>query len=67
MKTVALDVHKRFAEIAVHESGALRRLGRTETSELRAFAELTIMWCWSRRGARPVGRGGFLAGDVGAG
>lgn len=39
MRTVALDVHKRFAEIAVHEDGALRRLGRIETGQLRAFAE----------------------------
>lgn len=39
MRTVALDVHKRFAEIAVHEDGSLRRLGRIETSQLRAFAE----------------------------
>ena len=39
MRTVALDVHKRFAEVAVHEDGGLRRLGRIETSQLRAFAE----------------------------
>jgi transposase len=39
MRTVALDVHKRFAEVAVHERGEVRRLGRIETSELRAFAE----------------------------
>jgi transposase len=39
MRTVALDVHKRFAEVAVHEHGEVRRLGRVETSELRAFAE----------------------------
>jgi transposase len=39
MRTVALDVHKRFAEIAVHEDGGLRRLGRIETSQLRAFAD----------------------------
>jgi hypothetical protein len=32
MRTVALDVHKRFAEVAVHEDGALRRLGRIETA-----------------------------------
>jgi hypothetical protein len=31
MRTVALDVHKRFAEVAVHENGGLRRLGRIET------------------------------------
>ena len=39
MRTVALDVHKRFAEIAVHQDGGLRRLGRIETGQLRAFAE----------------------------
>ena len=32
-------VHKRFAEVAVHEDGGLRRLGRIETGQLRAFAE----------------------------
>ena len=31
MRTVALDVHKRFAEVAVHEDGDVRRLGRIET------------------------------------
>ncbi len=39
MRTVALDVHKRFAEVAVHENGGLRRLGRIETGQLRAFAD----------------------------
>jgi transposase len=39
MRTVALDVHKRFAEVAVHEDGALRRLGRIETAQLRTFAQ----------------------------
>ena len=39
MRTVALDVHMPFAEIAVHEDGGLRRLGRIETGQLRAFAE----------------------------
>lgn len=39
VRTVALDVHKRFAEIAVHEDGELRRLGRIETGQLRAFAQ----------------------------
>ena len=38
MRTVALDVHKRFAEVAVCEDGGLRRLGRIETSRLREFA-----------------------------
>jgi transposase len=38
MRTVALDVHKRFAEVAVHEDGAVRRLGRIETAGLRVFA-----------------------------
>jgi transposase len=39
MRTVALDVHKRFAEVAVHEDGGLRRLGRIETAQLRVFAQ----------------------------
>jgi transposase len=39
VRTVALDVHKRFAEVAVHEDGGLRRLGRIETGQLPAFAE----------------------------
>jgi transposase len=39
VRTVALDVHKRFAEVAVHEGGALRRLGRIETGQLGLFAE----------------------------
>jgi transposase len=39
MRTVALDVHKRFAEVAVHEEGEVRRLGRVETKDLRRFAE----------------------------
>jgi transposase len=38
MRTVALDVHKRFAEVAVHEDGGVRRLGRIETGQLREFA-----------------------------
>ena len=39
MRTVALDVHKRFAEVAVHVDGGVRRLGRIETGQLRAFAQ----------------------------
>ncbi len=39
MQTVALDVHKRFAEVAVHEDGALRRLGHVETAQLWVFAQ----------------------------
>jgi transposase len=39
VRTVALDVHKRFAEVAVHEDGVVRRLGRVETRELEVFAE----------------------------
>lgn len=38
MRTVALDVHKRFAEVAVHEDGQVRRVGRVETKDLKAFA-----------------------------
>jgi transposase len=39
VRTVALDVHKRFAEVAIHENGALRRLGRIETGQLGLFAQ----------------------------
>src|SRR3954470_17709166 len=39
VRTGALDVHKRFAEVAVIENGALRRLGRIETGQLGVFAE----------------------------
>ena len=39
MRTVALDVHTRFAEVAVHEDGVVRRFGRVETRGLQAFAE----------------------------
>lgn len=38
-RTVALDVHKRFAEVAVHEDGQARRVGRIETKNLRVFAQ----------------------------
>jgi integrase/recombinase XerD len=43
MRTVALDVHKRFAEVAVHEDGALRRLGRIETAQLREACVESVM------------------------
>jgi hypothetical protein len=39
VRTVALDVHKRFAEVAVIEDGGLRRLGRIETGQLGVFAQ----------------------------
>lgn len=39
MKRWRLDVHKRFAEATVYENGRLRRLGRIETGQLRAFAQ----------------------------
>ena len=41
MRTIALDIHKRFAEVAVHEGGEVRRMGRIGTSvrELRALAD----------------------------
>ena len=38
MRTVALDVHQRFCEVAVHEGGEVRRLGRVESADLRRFA-----------------------------
>jgi hypothetical protein len=39
MRTVPLDVDQRFCEVAVHEGGEVRRLGRIETVDLRRFAE----------------------------
>ncbi len=38
-RTLALDVHKRFSEVAVHEDGRVRRVGRIETKDLRVFAQ----------------------------
>jgi transposase len=38
-RTVALDVHRRFAEVAVCGDGEVRRVGRIETKELRVFAQ----------------------------
>lgn len=38
MRTLALDVHARFAEVAVNEDGELRRIGRIATKDLPAFA-----------------------------
>jgi hypothetical protein len=38
MRTFGLDVHKRFAEVAVIEDGEIRRVGRIENGELEAFA-----------------------------
>jgi transposase len=38
-RTVALDVHMRFAEVAVCEGGRVRRVGRIETRDLRVFAQ----------------------------
>ena len=41
MRTLGLDVHKRFTEVAVHEGGELRSLGRVETrpEQLRLLAQ----------------------------
>ncbi len=39
MRTLALDVHARFAEVALHENGEVRRVGRIATKDLPAFAE----------------------------
>jgi transposase len=39
MRTFGLDVHKRFAEVAVIEDGEVRRVGRIENGELGAFAQ----------------------------
>jgi Transposase len=39
MRTLALDVHARFAEVALHEEGEIRRVGQVATRDLPAFAE----------------------------
>jgi transposase len=68
MRTVVLDVHKRFAEVAVHERGVVRRLGRIETRELAAFAgslgpddhvvveSMAVTWAIAELFARHAGR-----------
>jgi len=38
MRTIGLDVHKRFAEVAAHEEGSVRPLGRVAMKELPRFA-----------------------------
>ena len=38
MRTFGIDVHKRFAEVAVVEDGEVRRLGRIGIEQLDAFA-----------------------------
>jgi transposase len=38
LRTFGLDVHKRFAEVAVIEDGEIRRIGRIENGELESFA-----------------------------
>lgn len=37
-RTFALDVHKRFSEVALNEDGEIKRVGRIETKDLDAFA-----------------------------
>ncbi len=39
MRTLALDVHARFAEVALHEDAEVRRVGQVATKDLPAFAE----------------------------
>lgn len=38
MRTLGVDLHKRFAEVAVCEDGEVRRSGRVEMEDLDAFA-----------------------------
>jgi hypothetical protein len=51
MRTVGIDVHKRFAEVAVVEDGEVGRLGRIAIEQLGAFAaslRATTTWSSSR-------------------
>lgn len=38
MRTLGLDVHKAFIEVALHEDGAVRRVGRVAIEDLATFA-----------------------------
>ena len=38
MRTFGVDIHRRFAEVAVHEDGRTSRVGRIELGQLDAFA-----------------------------
>jgi hypothetical protein len=52
MRTVALDVHKRFAEVAVHEDGALFVWGALRPRSVgcsRSRWAPMIMWSWRPR------------------
>jgi transposase len=39
LRTLGLDVHKTFIEVALHEDGAVQRVGRVAIEDLAAFAE----------------------------
>ena len=39
MRTLGLDVHRRFAEVAVHDQGENSRIGRVELEDFAVFAE----------------------------
>jgi hypothetical protein len=52
MRTFGLDVHKRFAEVAVIEDGEIRRVGRIENGSWRHSRgrwARRITWCSNRR------------------
>ena len=38
MRTFGLDVHKTFIEVALHEDGAVKRVGRVAIKDLATFA-----------------------------
>src|SRR3954447_1601636 len=38
VRTFGLDVHKAFIEVALHEDGAVKRVGRVAIKDLAAFA-----------------------------
>jgi transposase len=39
VRTLGLDVHKTFIEVALHEAGSVRRVGRVAIRDLSVFAE----------------------------
>ena len=42
MRTLGLDVHKTFIEVALHEAGSVRRVGRVAIKDLSVFAESLV-------------------------
>jgi transposase len=42
VRTLGLDVHKTFIEVALHEAGSVRRVGRVAIKDLSVFAESLV-------------------------